>query len=303
MSIKFERGEFAIAATEMAELSDLLKRLAGSDDRAFHKAFAQRIFGPIRTKAEYEEVYDTFFVTQPVQPGEMIRIAQADYIATAWYTTPSAQVRYVRPGRKYSAIEWKMIDTGMKFGWDDLAEAGWPMLNFYMSQASEELARKRDAAAVAVIDTSIAAQAGHTVTCYGALTRSAVDSVLRAASDDKFPISFAVIAPSTVMDMANWTAPVNSLWRTPEKYGEQIVQEGHVSNYGGIAWYSKRFAATGSVYFGGVPGDNGMWRFVKGGTRTATDVDIDTKEDRYTWDEKWSYNIEGGAALYKITIS
>lgn len=298
-----KNGEFQIAASEQAGINAQLRRLAESDNRRLHRAFAARIFGPISTKAAYEEVYDVFYQTQSVTPGEMVRIAQADYIGVAYYTSPDGQTMFVRPGRRYATIEWRMVDCGMEFGWDDLAEAGWPMLAHYMVQAAEELARKRDARALTVLNTAIAAQAGHTITCYGNMTRSAVDSVIRAASDDKFPITFAVIAPSTVMDMAYWTAPSNSLWRTPDELGSQIIQQGHISNYGGIAWIVKRFASTSTIYFGGVPGDNGQWRFRKGGTRRGSEVDIIKRLDRYVWDEKWSHYIDGGQALYKITIS
>lgn len=301
--ITLRNGEFQVAASDMLTIQKELERLAASDDRRVHSAFAAKIFGPIRTKATFEEVYDVFYQTQPVAPGEIVRIAQADYIGVAYFTSPDGQAMFVRPGRKYATIVWKMVDTGMEFHWDDLAEAGWPMLSFYMSQAAEELARKRDGRAKTVLDASIAGQAGHTITAYDKMTRSAVDSVIRAASDDKFPITFAVVAPSTAMDMAYWTSPSNSLWRTPDELGTLIIQQGHISNYGGIAWIVKRFASTTSVYFGGVPGDNGQWRFQKGGVRKASDVDITKRLDRYVWDEKWAHYIDGGQANYKITIS
>ncbi len=303
MAIELRDGELIAASDEIKEINALLKRIAQDDDRALHSLFAQRLLGPIITKSAYEEVYNDFFMTQNVGPTEIVRVVLADYISTAWYTAPGGQVAFVRPGRKYATVSWKMVDTGMEFGWDDLAAAGWPMLQHYISQAGEELARKKDAARLTAIDASISGQSGHSVTCYGKMTRSAVDSVLAAASDDKTPITFAIGAPSRLMDMSYWTGPVNSLWRIPEDMGAQIIKNGWVQSYGGIKWIAKRFASTSAIYFGGVPSDNGMWELTMGGIRKASDIDIEQKIDKYTWDMKFGHYIGGGLSLYKITIS
>lgn len=301
--MRLVNGSFELAAGELRQINADLRALAANTDREYHALFAQRIFNPIRTKAEYVEVYDIFFQTYEISPGEIVRIAQADYIGVAFYTSADGETMFVRPGRKYATVSWRMVSTGMEFGWDDLAEAGWPMLQFYIGQAGEELARKRDDRAKTVIDSSISGQSGHTVTSSGVLTRSAVDSVIRAAATNKFPTTLAVISPATAMDMANWTSPANSMWQMPEGYGEQIIKRGWVSNYGGLEWHSRLFASTTTVYFGGDPAANGCYRFIKGGVRTGSETDIVKRVDRYVWDEKWSHYIDGGQALYKINIS
>lgn len=300
--MKLVNGSFELSASEHVQINSYLKELARDTNRDLHQMFATKIYGPIRTKAEYVEVYDIFFVTEPTPPGEIIRIAQADYIAVAFYTSPDGETMFVRPGRRYATVSWRMVSTGMEFGWDDMAEAGWPMLNFYLGQAAEELARKRDARAKTVIDTSIDAQSGHATTCSDVLTRASVDAIIKLSVAQKFPVKLAVLSPATAMDMANWTQPPNSMWRMPEKYGEQVIQRGWISNYGGLEWHSRLFATTTLVYFGGDAAANGCYRFKKGGVRTGSDTDITKRSDRYVWDEKWGHYIDGGQALFRITI-
>jgi hypothetical protein len=301
--IKFNwrTGTFNLDSDQIAAVSKLLR---GVHNREYsHSTFARTMLGPIRTTAVYRAWTDDLFAHQRVPYGvDHPRVAISDYIGVAFYTSPDGTAQYVRPGRRYVRPTFTMIQGGMEIGWYDLLATGWNMLQQHIGEVAEEIARKRDTLAQTALDAAIGST--YTVESPGRLTKAAVDKVFRLAATNKFPVNRAVINPATALDIGEWQFPNNWMWQTlPERYGDQVLREGMVTNYGGIQWIARDWAPAGTVYFSGDPSANGQFHFEYGDPRQDSDEDIDNAMTRYVFREQHGYLIQGGMALYKITIT
>ena len=297
-----KQGQLVVSSEDRKAIDNRLKAIFRSGDIDAHKALGEVIVGPIRAMVAYNEWCSRFFIPKNVTPGEFVRIKKPTYFATAYYTSPDGQTTFVRPGHKYGTISWSMIDTGIELHWDDMESGGYEGLAQYMSDASEELARKRDDMALTVIDAGIAGLTGHVIEVSGAMTKKSVDVILRAAAAGPFNLTFAVINPGRAMDMTDWVwSNTNSLWLQIAR-GDEVLRNGYIGNYGGIPWVVNKSVSQDYVYFGTDPGNVG-WHFTMGGTRSASDTDIIKKLDRHMMDEKHSYNVENATGLYQLVIT
>lgn len=303
ITFDFQHGTFVPSQGDLDKVTSLLA--AVRDRRYGHNVFAQNLFGPIRTRAVYVSwTQDLFYTpTSSVSPsGEFPRVAVSDYVATAWMTSPDGTVSYVRPGRRYLRPTFQMVKAGMEISWYDLESAGWDMLNYHIGETGEEIAAKVDGMAKAVLDAAISSS--NTVNVPGTLTKAAVDYILKLAAANKFPIRLAVINPALIMDMSNWQIPLNWMWSNlPTAYGNQIVRQGYITDYGGITWIVRDWAPADAVYFSGPPQEGGQYHFLYGAPRVDSAEDIDNGVTRYAFREQHGFLIAGGMALYKINIT
>lgn len=294
-------GRFVVTSDQREMVSKLI---AGVMDRRYsHSTFARTLFGPVRTTAVYKSwTQDLFYTARVPMGGDHPRVAISDYVGLAFMTSPDGTMTYVRPGHRYVRPTFQMIKAGMEIGWYDMASAGWDMLSYHIGETGEEIARKRDTMAQTVLDAAISA--GNTVTSPSRMSKSAVDWVIRQAATNKFPVDRAIINPATALDMSDWQSPSNWLWSTlPERYGDQVIREGYVSNYGGLTWIIHPEAPAATVYFSGPPQASGQYHFEYGDPRSDSAEDIDNGRTRYAFREQHGYLIQGGMALYKISIT
>lgn len=306
--IKFDpkSGMFVASSTDAYEQMNALVRSTGrSGDLNEHKAMGATIIPPIAMVAAYSEWTNLFFVDTPVNFGEIIRVAVNNKIAIAMHTSLNGEPMLVRPGRKYTTINaWQTIDAGLEISWDDMKAAGWPLVETKMLEVGEVLARKRDTAGKAILDAAVSTSS-HAVTSTGSvLTKTAVDTVIKAAAAEGWQLDRVAINPSTMMDQTNWVwTNNNGLWQTSPALGDQVLTKGRISNYGGLNWYENVNIPTDKVYFSAAPAVTGAKRFKIGETRNASDSDIFKRVDYHVYDETWSYYIQNPYPVWCITIS
>lgn len=268
-----------------------------------HTMMAQEMIGPIRQVAVYYSWTDDLFNHRQVGFNDRPRVALQSYTAQAWVSSPDGVALYTRPGRSYVVPEATRIMAGVKVGWDDLRAAGWDLMEMHIQQAGEELARKRDELAKQVLDAFFAANPARTVGA-ASLTRAAVDLVIKNAITDKFPVSRVIVNPARILDMATWTNVTSTMWSNlPERYGEQIVRQGYITEYGGLTWITRDYCPADEVFFVGDPAANGMFHFIFGEGQANTDEDIHHGVTYTVWRETHGYMIAGGMALWRILIS
>lgn len=298
-----KEGRF-VAASERGfqDLDALIRATVDSGDIAQHKALGATIIGPIKQVAAYQEWTNGFFQPRNIVDGEVVRIALTRPTMIALYTSTAGEVLFTRPGRKYTTIEYMSMDTGLEVGWDDLRNAGWNVMESLLVEKGEQLARKRDAAAKAVLDAAATAS-GHTSNSTGnVLTRAAVDLVFKSAARAGFRITKVALNSGTIMDMASWTNVSNAMWSMPENLGNQIIQNGYVTNYGGADWMAYTSISNTEVYFTASPMDCGAYNW-RGDTRDASDVNIVKRTNLYAWDETNGYYVGNPYGVWKITIT
>lgn len=266
----------------------------------------RQMIGPIRTFATYQSWTKHFFTMGQVSRGEewpVVRIS--DYTALAWNTSPEGTPLYVRPGRRYTRVSFQHFQSGMEIGWHDSEEAGWDLLAQHSGEVGEELARKKDTAAQTVLDAAITALGTtHTIAASGAMTKGAVDTVLRRAAVAQFPIRFAVLSQARAYDIGDWGVDAGWLWgNLPTSYGEEVLRQGYFSNYGGITWIIEPNCPSGSVYFSGDPSAMGQFHWQYGSSEVRSGEDMDRGVTKYRYDETHGWLVAGGMALYKLTVS
>jgi len=297
-----QRGELIITAAGKQQINALLRRVGRSTDVNMHHQLAAALIEPIRKIAPYVEWTQTFFVQRNLKDGEDPALPLDDYTCAAFYTGPTGQALFTRPGRRYFRPDFTMIDVGLAIGWDDMANAGWDVLARKQVECAEELARKRDALAQAVLDAAVSSVAGHTPTVASSMTKAAVDSIFASANAAGWQITQVVINTGRAMDMTSWTWPADGMWLTGPERGEEILRQGYISNYGGAAWIARHTVPSNYVYFSVAPSMVGV-KTQLGDTRTASDVDIYKKEDHYVWDERLSYAVLNEYGLWRLEIT
>lgn len=307
-NLTFANGQFVLEASQREKIDALLQRVARSGARDSHEMLGTAILGPIKQIADYTEWTKMFF--QPYGVGnpaiDVVRIAVDNPSMIAVYTSPTGGVEFVRPGRTtYVAPSYKMVETGLEIGWDDMASAGWDILGAKVKEAGEELARKRDAQGQLILDTACETVTGHVSEVNGgAMTKAAVDAIFRAAAQAKWKIDRVVVNSGTIMDMSDWIfSSAQHLWQMPEAMGNDLFRQFFVSGYGGANWYAFPEVPEASVYFAATPQQCGAYRWQVGGTRTASDINITRKTDLYSWDEKWGHYWGNPYAVWRIDVN
>ena len=303
-SITFDNGNFVFAGDARERIDAQLRRVGIGGDVNQHKMLADMIIPPIRLVADYQEWTKMFFEQRNVGPMDMIRIAQEEPGVIALYTSPNGQVYFTRPGiTTYVSPSFLMIDSGLEIGWDDMASAGWDVLGRKVLETGEEFARKRDTQGLAFLDAAAESISGHATHVHGGvMTMASVDAIFEAASSAGWDITQIAINTATVMDMKSWVwGSAEHLWMQPTN-DQLVLQKFYASNYGGASWYAYRSVPADYVYFSGTPAQMGAKRYLQGGTRTASDVDIKKRIDLYTWDEKWGHYIENPYPLWRLKI-
>lgn len=298
----FQDGVFKLTAAQQARMDALLRQTGLSSERRTHELMGQAMAEPIRQIADYKQWANQFFVDDHIRPGEDNRIPVDSYTVVAFYSSPTGQVLYTRPGRAYTRPDFTMIDCGLEIGWDTLAMAGWNILARKQLEAAEELARKEDSLAKTVLDAAVVSVSHTSVTAAGGvLTKAATDLVFQTQAANGFPVRQVAVNIGDAMDMTGWTV-ANSLWEWTDAQVMDLTTQMFWGRYGGAVWYAHHSVPASYVYFGGAPQAIG-YRQRMGGVRTASDIDIDKKGDKHTWDKKEAYYVGNPYNLWRLYIT
>ena len=303
MKNMFEDGSiFKLTAADQKRLDALVRQVGMSTVRDDHVMLGQQMADPIRQVADYVSWSEPFFLRRNYAPAEDNRIPTDSYLAVAFYTSPTGQVHYVRPGRSYVRPDFTAISAGIEIGWDTQAEAGWNLLARKQQEASEELARKTDALALTVLNASITASGNTTATAAGGvLTKAAVDTALATMAARGFPAKFVVLNTADAMDMSNW-AVQNSLLRWTPDQAEDLTTQLYWATYGGATWLASPWAAASTVWLCAGPEKTGYHQ-TKGGIQTASDINITKRVDLHTYYKKDAFYVANDYALHTITVT
>lgn len=303
-SVRYNGRDFEMPDSVLHKINALLRRTAQSNRAEDHLMMGQALVEPIRKVAEYKRWTNIFFMQQTVEPGQDNAVPLDDYTAIAFVSSPTGQVFYTRPGRQYTRPDFSLYDAGIEIGWDDMAEAGWNLLARKQVEAAEEIARKIDTDAQSVIDAAVVA-ASKTSTVATSMTKSAVDTIIRAMADIGFPPTIAAVNPGTFMDMSDWVFPAsNGVWLAPDSVTEELWTQGFSARYGGINWYVHHSVPKARVYFSAGPEYFG-WEQTKGQSpyRTGSDVNITKRVDLFTYDTKKAFVAGNNYSMYRLSIT
>jgi hypothetical protein len=295
-----DQDTFVIDNWTTQELDDMVKRLAGSnpDLLADRQAFSAGIIEPIQQIIPYLELYNRFFMQVQYDWGEDPKIPVEDLVNVSYATDRSGSIFYNKPGYYFTRPTWSTWTSGITMPWNLAAKAGWNVLARQMNYVAWDLARKRDAAALAIINAAV--PAAHVVAATTAITKANVDAVIKGSHQIGFPVKFAVVDPSVLMNMMAWT------WVMPQtsnEVGKQLVDNLYYGQYGGVNWFTSPNASTSTVYFGGDPTQVG-WHQQEGTPRNDSAIDITLGVDNYTFrDANHSWTIGSGLSLWEITIA
>lgn len=299
----FEGGSmFELTAADQKRLDALVRQAGVSNERNDHEVIGQALAEPIRQVADYASWTNMFFMHQNVGPTEDNRIPVDSYLTVAFYTSPTGQIMYTRPGRAYTRPDFTAISVGIEIGWDTQAEAGWNVLGRKQLEAAEELARKQDSLAKTVLDASVTTSGNTTATAAGGvLTKAAVDAALAAMAARGFPARIIAVNNADAMDMTNWTL-ANSLLRwTPEQV-TALTTKLYWATYGGADWFVSPWVPASTVYMSAGPEKTGYHQ-MKGGIQTASDINITKRIDLHTWYKKSAYYVGNDYAVHTITVT
>lgn len=293
----------AFITTENRKRMDALIRQTGlSGEKRQHELMGRAMAEPIRQVAPYLSWTEHFFVPDPIGAAQDNRIPLDEYTVVAFYSSPTGQIMYCRPGRKYVRPDFTQIDCGVEIEWDTMAEAGWNIMARKQLEAAEELARKRDTLAQTVVNAAVVASGDISATAAGGvMTKAGVDNVFQTMAGRGWKITTVVGNPADLMDMTNWTQAGN-LWLWPDDVTRTLATEFYWSGYGKATWYGYPAAPAGYVYFAIAPAQVGYHQ-TKGDIRTATDVDIDKGVNKHRWDEKDAYIVCNNYGLWRLTIT
>jgi hypothetical protein len=304
ISFSKERGQFIVAESQQAKVDAMLRQIAyesqsGYDLQETHAMLAANIVEPIRQTVPYVELYGMFFVTQTYEDLEDNAIPIEDIPTVAWETHRDGEVMFVRARYRWTRPEFTTFDVGVEVHWDDLRRSGWNHVERQMRYATENLARKRDVKAKAVIDAAIPAGHANTI-AGGALTRASVKGVLKEANTIGFPMTQCLVNTGTVTDMAEWTFPTGQVI-DPGDHG--LLTNLFMGQYGGCSFYGNPHASTTVLYFSG-PAVNTGWAQKRGPFRTASDVDIRKKVDLHAiYDQDHAWYVGNAYNLRTLTIT
>jgi hypothetical protein len=303
-NLKIEAGRLTLESEQREHFMKQLKaamRIESAADRI--KAVSQIVYPPIRKVADYMEWSQYFFVNETVTPGSVVRIAQDEYTAYAFYSSPDGGIMYTRPWRKYTTIDWRQIRVGLELEWG-IADWGWDVVSTKMLEVAEELARRRDELRQPLLDAAAISQAGHCPEVATTLSKASVDSIIQTSATNGFPVTQVAVNIGTLMDMTGWTLPANSMINgaVPESIGSDILTKLYTNGYGGLRWIANHSIPSNYLYFSG-PVNKVGWFFTNGGARTASEQDIDRDVDKHTWRQEVAAHVEGSHWVWRLEIT
>ena len=307
-AIRFDQAEGNFILAEEygpREIDAMLRSIAYESSAGYnlaetHELLAANIVEPIRQSVPYFEMYNRFFQEATYGQLEDNAIPIEDIPTVVWETHRDGQVAFVRANYRWTRPEFTTFDAGIEVNWTDLQRSGWNYLSRQMLYVTENLARKRDTKAKAVLDAAIPAGHAHTVSG-GSLTRAGVKSVLQTAMQIGFPMTQCLVNPGTLADMSDWTFPAGSA--LPEREQRELLTTLFMGNYGGAAFYGNAHASTTVLYFGG-PATGIGWQQKRGSLKTASDVDIKRKVDYHAvYDQDHAWYVGNGYNLRTLTIT
>ena len=303
-SLKVEAGRLTLEAEQREHFMSQLKaamRIESAADRI--KAVSQIVYPPIRKVADYLEWTQHFFVPETVTPGSVVRIAQDEYTAYAFYSSPDGGIMYTRPWRKYTTIDWRQIRVGIELEWT-IADWGWDVVSAKMLEVAEELARRRDELRQPLLTAAAISQAGHMPEVATSLTKASVDSVITTAAGAGFPVTQVAVNTGTLMAMTGWTLPANSMLSGafPPSLGSDMLTKLYTDGYGGLRWIVNHTIPSNYLYFSG-PANKVGWFWTNGGARTASEQDIDRDVDKHTWRQEVAAHVEGTQWVWRLEIT
>ena len=307
-AIQFDRtvGNYVLAEQYGPQQIDKMLReiayesVAGYDLAEAHRMLAANIVEPIRQSVPYFEMYNRFFQEAMYGPLDDNSIPIEDIPTVVWETHRDGAVAFVRANYRWTRPDFTTFDTGIEVNWTDLQKAGWNYLARQMQYATENLARKRDVKAKAVLDAAVPAAHEHTVSG-GSLTRASVKAVLKAAMQIGFPMTQCLANAGTITDMAEWTLPTGQM--VPDGQQSELMTTLKLGNYGGCDFSVNPHASTTVLYFGG-PASGIGWQQKRGSLKTASDVDIRRKIDIHAiYDQDHAWYVGNGYNLRTLTIT
>lgn len=265
-----------------------------------HSALAAAVVEPISKLIPYSEMYGIFFQDATYGELEDNAIPVEDVVAIAWETHQDGEAYPVRSGFSWTRPGFTTLDTAIELPWHLLRKAGWNVFARQMQRATENLARLRDAKAKGILEAALLPS--HIVTVSGgALTKAAVDTVVKGAADIGFPVMRALVNPGTLKDMTDFVWPTGVF--LPEKRVEQLIQNLFLTNYAGIEWYVNPNFPTNQVMFSGMPSVVG-WHQLRGGVRNANQTDVRNKLDFYLIeDAENAWFVGNELSLWQIKIT
>lgn len=295
-------GIFNLSAADQQQIDVLVRQTGASGNVREHELMGQALAEPIRQTVPYVSWTSQFFVPMPIGAAEDNRIALDELTSVAFYSSPTGQVMYTRPGRKYERPNFTEIDAGVEIGWRTMREAGWNILARKQKEAVEDMARKRDALAATVINAAVVASGNISATAAGGvMTKAAVDAVFTTMAGRGWDLRLVIGNTGTLMGMTNWTL-ANALWQWPDEQTRTLVTQFYWSDYGRANWFGFHNAPAGFVYFACEASQVGYHQ-TKGDVITASDVDITKKVDRHIYIEEDAYIIPNPYALWRLTIT
>ena len=310
-SIKFEVDRKTGVATFRLDASEkereaLIVQMANSRSKEEHIRFGAALIPPIEMAVPYVEMYNIFTETLTYGDLEDNRLpVEKDIVGIGWKTHADAEVLFVRPGYEFTRPEFDEWDTGVELSWRTARKAGWNVMDRAMQKAVEALARLRDAQKVAALHTAVESISGHTPTVATALTKAAVDAIIKGAANIGFPITRALTNPGTLMDMAagaGWTWGSEGM-KIPEGVAQELLVTLSYGNYGGLEWFGNAHHPTDVVWFAGPKNQTGYHQ-KRGALTTASDVDIVRKVDLHTvMDAEHAMYIANAYRLWRLTIT
>lgn len=295
-------GHLLVAEENLSYVQDLMRQAGTDDSRELHQMVGQGIREPIRQLAAYVAWTPRFFVPWNLGDTEDNRIPVDEPIAVAYITHPDGEVFFVRPNLRWARPDFTMMDTGVEINWKTMRAAGWPVLRRKMTEASEELARQVDTLGQAALNVAVTAIAGHVFAVAGAITKISIDGVFQAAATIGFPIRHVAVNAGTVLAMRAWTGSTFGLENLPDDEVRALLYRGYLGEYGGAAWYAHSSVPVNFVYLAGDPDAVGYHQ-MRGGTRTASDVDIRLKVDLHTMEEEHAFYVGNAYNLWRLEIT
>ena len=283
-----------------ADVDALLASLAtgSADVLADRQQFGAAIAEPIQQIIPYVEQYNRFFMQQTIADLEDNLIAVEDITNVAYQSHPRAEILYNQQGYSFTRPTFSTWQTGVSIPWTTMRKAGWNVLARQMNYVAWELARKRDAAAKAVIDAAM--PTNHKLTVTGSMTKASVDEVIRRSNQIGFPVKYAVINPGRLMEMQGWTWVMPYI---PQGVAQQLIDNLYYGQYGGVNWYTNPNAQMNTVYFAGDPSQVG-WHQTKGSPRTDTFVDVTLGADFTAFrDAEHAWYVGASVALWQISVA
>lgn len=271
-----------------------------------HMMFAYQIIEPLKTVMDYTEWTDIFFHREPASIWNPHRFINSDggYTATSWVTSPDGTPKMVRPGRStFEGVGQKRYTTGLEFTVDQLRAQGWDMAGRKVEEAGQEMARKRDAVRLALLDAAVTATGGtHVPTVASSMTYASLRSIVQTAVGQLFRPTFCVINPRRLWDMGDWTLPSNSMWQIPREIGQQVMFEnGHILNLFNLSFHVYDSVPMNTVWFGSQMGQD--YELVFNEMESAVETHPIERRSQYAWFEDLGHYVRSGLRLWKLSIT